>query len=95
MFKSVPVGVAHDFSQVYMTQWDVCQFFECLDCKGVMNLGEQFGYFSQVILELVTNFRCQWVHVVRVPVPAVLLAVHPQVASQQHLTQLQLAISSV
>ena len=57
--------------------------------QGMMlTFGERFGYFSQVILELVTNFTCHvgchvGSHVVRVPVPAVLLAVHTQVGSQQ------------
>ena len=61
----------------------------------MLNLGEQFGNFSQVILELGFRIWCHvGSHVVRVLMP-VLLAVHTQVGSQQHRTQLQLAIPSV
>ena len=59
----------------------------------MLSLGEQFGCLSQVILELGFRVLCHvGSHVVRVPVPAVLLAVHAQVWSQPHTTQLQLAI---
>ena len=61
-----------------------------------VDLGEQFSCFCQFILELVTNFVYHaGNHVVRVPVPAVLLAVHTQVGSQQQIPQLQLAIPPV
>ena len=53
----------------------------------LLTFGEQFGEFSQVIYELGLRVLCHMVshavvrHVVRVPVPAVLLAVQTQVGS--------------
>ena len=80
------------FSQLMLCPWNRGQQ-TVQTIQSMLNLGEQFGYFSQVILELGFRILCHVRgHVVRVPVPAVLLAVHTQVWSQQHRTQLQLAI---